>query len=209
MNKNDTAYLFACFQDDKDGNDVEELFYAVSLDGYNFKALNNNQPVFKSYLGTNHMRDPFVFKGQDGYFYIVATDMNRYNGWASQSTIVIYKTADLINIEQGVLIDYSKFKGFEDCNRAWAPQVIWSENHLNDDGSKGAYMIYLTLQNESTANTIGTVMYKNFATDLMDESTYTQPEFLILGEEKGEYFEKAAIDGDIIFDPINSRWLMY
>lgn len=207
--KNSGAYLFVCFQDDENGNDIEKLFYGISLDGYNFKVLNNNKPVFTSFLGTKHMRDPFIFKGEDDYFYIAATDMNHCNGWESQSTIVIYKTADLINIDDGILIDYSKFKGFESCNRAWAPQIIWSSEHKNADGSKGAYMIYLTLQNKSTADTIGTVMYKNFATDLMDESTYTTPEYLLNGEREGRYQSVGAIDGDIIYDTVNKRWLMY
>lgn len=207
--KNSGAYLFVCFQNDENGKDIEKLFYGISLDGYNFKALNDNNPVFTSYLGTKHMRDPFIFKGEDGYFYLVATDMDHCCGWESQSTIVIYKTADLINFDDGIVVDYSEFKGFEDCNRAWAPQIIWSPCHENADGSKGAYMVYLTLQKKSTANTIGTVLYKNFATDLMDKNTYTIPEYLISGEEKGEYQSVSAIDGDIIYDTVNKRWLMY
>ena len=63
--KNRGAYLFVCFQDDENGNDIEKLFYGISLDGYNFEALNDNNPVFTSYLGTKHMRDPFIFKGED------------------------------------------------------------------------------------------------------------------------------------------------
>lgn len=203
------AYLFVCFQDDENKHDIEELFYGVSKDGYHFKALNGNKPVFASRLGTCHMRDPFAFKGQDGYYYIAATDMNCRNGWASQSTIVIYKTPDLINFEDGILVDYSKFNGFEDCNRAWAPQIIWSSEHINEDGSKGAYMIYLTLQNASTAEEIGSVMYKHFTTDLMDANKYTVPELMIDGAESGIFRELGAIDGDIVYDPVHKRWLMY
>ncbi|MCC8169737.1 MAG: hypothetical protein LIO59_05155 [Oscillospiraceae bacterium] len=135
--------------------------------------------------------------------------MNSSTGWASQSTIAIYKTADLINMDDEILIDYKNFDGFEDCNRAWAPQIIWCPDHQNEDGTTGAYMIYLTIQNASTADTIGTVMYKHFATDLMDASTYTVPEFILTGEENGDYASEGAIDGDIIYDEINNRWLMY
>ena len=206
----DSAYLFAYFRDDPDeGRTIEELCYGVSRDGYNFRALNGGETVFQSDIGTGHLRDPYIFEGADGYFYIVVTDMDSAQGWASQSTIAIFKTADLINIEDKILIDYKNFEGFEDCNRAWAPQIIWCPDHVNEDGSTGAYMVYLTLQKASTANSVGSVMYKHFATDLMDETTYTEPEFMITGEEDGAYRSEGAIDGDIIYDEINDRWLMY
>ncbi|MGM9936214.1 MAG: alpha-L-arabinofuranosidase C-terminal domain-containing protein [Candidatus Ornithomonoglobus sp.] len=201
----DTAYLFAYFRDNRE----EALCYGVSRDGYNFRALNGGEPTFTSTLGTKHLRDPFIYEGPDGYFYIVVTDMNSAKGWASQSTIAIYKTKDLINIDDEILIDYKNFDGFADCNRAWAPQIIWCPEHDNGDGTKGAYMIYLAIMNASTAGELGTIMYKHFATDLMDADTYTEPEFMLTGEENGDYRAAGAIDGDIIYDEINDRYLMY
>ena len=205
VNEEDTAYLFAYFRDNRE----EALCYGVSRDGYSFRALNGGEPVFYSTEGTQHLRDPFIFEGQDGYFYIVVTDMDSSKGWASQSTIAIYKTADLINIDDSILIDYKQFTGFEDCNRAWAPQIIWCPEHDNGYGTTGAYMIYLALQNESTAGSVGTVMYKHFATDLMDESTYTEPQNMISGQQDGKYAGIGAIDGDITYDPANDRYIMY
>lgn len=200
-----TAYLFAYFRDNRE----EALCYGVSRDGYSFRALNGGEPTFTSTLGTNHLRDPFIFRGEDNYFYIVVTDMNSSTGWSSQSTIAIFKTKDLINIDEKILIDYKDFNGFKDCSRAWAPQIIWCPEHDNGNGTKGAYMIYLALETKSTAATLGTVMYKHFATDLMDASAYTAPELMIAGEENGDYCKSGAIDGDIIYDGINSRYLMY
>lgn len=202
-----TSYLFAYFR----GNDQEDLCFGVSRDGRNFRKLNGGREVFTSYLGTKCMRDPFIFEGEDGAFYIVATDMKSANGWNSQSTIVIYRTTDLINITEGVLIDYRQFRGFEKCSRAWAPQVIWCPEHDNGDGTRGAYMIYLSLYIDDR---LGTVLYKNFTTDLMDASKYTVPEFLLTGEDKGKYSGRdgtmnGAIDGDIIRDTVNDRWVMF
>ncbi len=202
-----TSYLFAYFR----GNDQENLCYGVSRDGRNFRKLNGGNEVFTSYLGTKCMRDPFVFEGEDGLFYIVATDMRCANGWNSQSTIVVYKTPDLIDITDGVLVDYKQFKGFGRCSRAWAPQVIWCPEHENEDGSRGAYMIYLALEK---GDGLGTIMYKNFTTDLMDASKYTVPEMMLTGEDKGKYNGQngavnGAIDGDIIRDTINDRWIMF
>ncbi len=202
-----TSYLFAYFR----GNEQENLCYGVSRDGRNFRALNGGDAVFTSYLGTKCMRDPFIFEGEDGFFYIVATDMRSALGWNSQSTIVIYKTPDLIEITDGVLINYRKFPGFTRCTRAWAPQVIWSPDHENDDGSRGAYMIYLALE---LGDGLGTIMYENFTTDLMDASKYTVPNMMISGEAEGKYNgadgkTNGAIDGDIINDTVNGRWLMF
>ncbi len=202
-----TSYLFAYFR----GNDQENLCYGVSRDGRNFRALNGGREVFTSYLGTRCMRDPFIFEGEDGNFYIVATDMQSARGWNSQSTIVIYKTPDLIDITDGVLVDYKKFKGFENCSRAWAPQVIWSPEHENEDGSQGAYMIYLAIE---LGDGRGTIMYKNFTTDLMDPAKYTVPKMMLSGEAAGKYNGQnggmnGAIDGDIIKDTVNDRWVMF
>jgi len=36
------------------------------------------------------MRDPFISRGEDGKFYVIATDMKSSEGWASQSSIVVY-----------------------------------------------------------------------------------------------------------------------
>lgn len=43
------------------------------------------------------MRNPFISRGEDGKFYVIATDMKSSEGWASQSSIVVYKSDDLIN----------------------------------------------------------------------------------------------------------------
>ncbi len=188
------SYLFAYFT----SNDNEKLFYGISDDGLHFRALNGGASVFTSPIGTGGIRDPFIFRGEDGSFYIVATDMKCRLGWASQSTIAIFKSRDLIpdngKFDDYILIDYKNFPGFEDCNRAWAPQIIWC-------AEKNAYMIYLTLQCESTASTVGTVMYRHYATDLFDISTYTTPEIMLN--------ERGTIDGDIIFDEIHNRYIMY
>lgn len=188
------SYLFAYFTN----NDNEKLFYGISDDGFHFRALNGGAPVFTSDIGTGGIRDPFIFRGEDGCFYIVATDMKCRMGWTSQSTIAIFKSRDLIpkngKFDDCILVDYKNFPGFEDCNRAWAPQIIRC-------AEKNAYMIYLTLQCASTEESVGTVMYRHYATDLFDISTYTTPE-IMLGE-------RATIDGDIIYDKLHNRYIMY
>ena len=68
------AYLFVYFT----GNSVEEqrINMAISSDGYRFQALNDNKPIIDQKLGTECCRDPYILKGQDGCYYIIATDMD-------------------------------------------------------------------------------------------------------------------------------------
>ena len=69
------AYLFTYFT----GNhgDEEAVRYAISEDGYNYKALNGNRPVIdsKKISVTGGVRDPHLLRGEDGAFYMVLTDM--------------------------------------------------------------------------------------------------------------------------------------
>jgi hypothetical protein len=199
----DTAYLFAYFT-----TKVKQIHYGISRNGRDFTALNGGKPVYKPKIGSGGIRDPFIFKGEDGYAYILGTDMD---AWRDQSTISIFKTRDYINMEEAVLIDYAKFPGFEGTARAWAPQAIWCPERINADGTLGAYMVYLAMWNKTDAagEAFGTVMYKNFATDLMDESTYTVPELLFDDTLNGVRVTDGAIDGDIIYDKINDRYIMY
>lgn len=190
----DYAYLFAYFT----GNnaDQERLFYGVSLDGYNFRALNGGRSVLTSTLGTLCIRDPFIMKGEDGYYYIIATDMKSSSGWSSNYATVVYKTPDLINIVDKEWINYREIKGAEDCTRAWAPQVIWCPE-------KNAYMVYLAMS--IPGDPYATVMYRHYATDLCDASTYTPLELMLDEPVAGA----AAIDGDIIYDKFHNEYIMY
>lgn len=190
-----TAYLFAYFT----GNNVsqERLFYGVSRDGLNFRTLNGGKSILTSDLGTGCIRDPFIFKGEDGYYYIIATDMRSSLGWSSNYAIVVYKTPDLVNIVDKAWINYRNFPSAAECTRAWAPQAIWCPE-------KDAYMIYLAMS--IPGDPYGTVMYRHYATDLCDPSTYTDVE-LMLDEPAGT--NAGAIDGDIIYDKFHNQYIMY
>ena len=77
------AYLFCYFV----GNEQNEqtLHFAVSTDGYKFRALNNNEAVISQTEGTGCVRDPYILKGPDENgkecYFIIATDMNAMEGW--------------------------------------------------------------------------------------------------------------------------------
>lgn len=68
---------------------------AVSPDGYNYYALNGNQPVIDSreISSTGGVRDPHILRCEDGKtFYMVVTDMVSGNGWSSNRAMVLLKS---------------------------------------------------------------------------------------------------------------------
>ena len=90
--KEPVAYLFAYFL----GNaaDQERLSYAISTDGYHFKALNGGKAVWQSSVGTKCIRDPYIFKGQDGLWHLLATDMKSSLGWSSNRNLISAASTD-------------------------------------------------------------------------------------------------------------------
>ena len=108
-NNTKSKFLFAYFtgQGDSEGNG-EKIRLAVSSDGYNWEALNGNDPVFNNvpseYLyngdtvglkASGRARDPFIIQKRtatgevtDGY-YVLATDLQvglaKTEGWTNQS----------------------------------------------------------------------------------------------------------------------------
>jgi sucrose-6-phosphate hydrolase SacC (GH32 family) len=92
------AYLFTYFNSNKPED--EQICYALSDDGYNFKPLNNGAPVISSdtIALTQCVRDPHILRCEDGKtFYMVCTDMRSSLGWASNRGMVLLKSTDLIN----------------------------------------------------------------------------------------------------------------
>ena len=66
-------YLFAYFP----ANDNENIYYALSNDGYSFTAMNNGKRVVAADTVSlkKGLRDPHVLRAPDGWFYMVNTDM--------------------------------------------------------------------------------------------------------------------------------------
>ncbi|MBE6785645.1 MAG: hypothetical protein E7538_05335 [Ruminococcaceae bacterium] len=206
------AYLFCYFT----GNEVSEqtIHLAVSTDGYNFKALNNNEPIIEQTKGTGCVRDPYIFKavdekGKDCY-YIVATDMNALEGWTSNHRIIFWKSYDLISWEDEYLLDFRQFEGFENCNRAWAPQVIWDEKEEK-------YMLYLALSEwddpETAENEDAAQHYYLYTTDF---KSFTDPEYLYgrrnesgTREDGYSYNGVQCIDGDMIYNEKDGYYYLY
>jgi arabinoxylan arabinofuranohydrolase len=180
--KDKVAYLFVYFT----GNKIEEeaICFGISNDGYNYYALNNNQPVLDSKVisSTGGVRDPHILRCQDGNgFYMVATDMTSSKGWNSNRAMVLLKSKDLVNWTSSVVNIQQRYPGNEDLKRVWAPQTIF-------DAKAGKYMIYWAMKNGDNPDKI--------------YYAYANPDFTNLeGEPKQLFFPangKSCIDADII-----------
>lgn len=183
VEKDYVAYLFAYFH----GNRVEEeqICFAISQDGYNYKALNGNKPVISSreISETGGVRDPHILRSEDGKkFYMVVTDMTSSKGWDSNRGMVLLKSDDLINWTHSTINIQKKYAGQEDLKRVWAPQTIY-------DPHAGKYLIYWSMQHGKGPD----IIYYAYANE-----EFTDLE----GEPKQMFFPKngrSCIDGDIVY----------
>lgn len=199
------AYLFTYFSDNSP--EGEQVRYAISKDGINFKPLNGGKPVIASdsIALKKGIRDPHIMRSEDGkLFYMVLTDMRSSEGWQSNKGIILMKSADLIHWEHKA-IDFPKhfpdLKGFdqENLHAVWAPQTIW-------DAKKKKYMIYYSLGRHDWEYAVGDkkqphfkIYYSYANSDFTDIST---PELLF-------DFGTAAIDGDIVFDKQKKEYVLF
>lgn len=181
--KDFTGYLFAYFT----GNKVEEeaIHFAISTDGYNYKALNGNKPILDSKIisSTGGVRDPHILRAEDGKtFYMVVTDMTSSKGWDSNRAMVLLKSSNLLDWTSSVINIQKKYAGQEDLKRVWAPQTIY-------DPLAKKYMVYWSMKHGDGPD----IIYY----------AYANPEFTDLEGEPKVLFHpkngKSCIDGDIVY----------
>ncbi|MFD1768616.1 glycoside hydrolase family 43 protein [Sphingobacterium suaedae] len=151
--KDMAAYLLAYFKDESHG-----LYFALSRDGYTFTDINSGQPIIAgdSIAEQKGIRDPYIMRGMDGYFYMAMTDLHIYAkqagyrttewerdgkefGWGNNKNIVLMKSKDLLHWSHALLRVDQAFPGWEDIGCAWAPQLFYED-------TTGKMMIYFTLR---------------------------------------------------------------
>lgn len=152
------AYLFAYFRNDAKSTNGENIFYAVSKDGYNYEFLNGGVPVANASQGTGHSRDPYIMKAQDGAeykYYMVATDANTTNNY-NNTGLHTWGSNDLISWDELANPQFATDKGGGSktiTNMCWAPEAIW-------DPVAGKYMVYFSSNEaDSAANESSKIWY--------------------------------------------------
>ncbi|MFB6343701.1 family 43 glycosylhydrolase [Saccharicrinis sp. FJH62] len=179
------GYLFAYFEGSGERQEQEQLRFAVSENGINWVALNNNRPIIPSaeISQTGGIRDPYILRKADNSgFYMVATDMNvAKSGWGSNPGIVLMKSDSLLEWTSSI-IDLAKLypEKFGNVQWVWAPQTIY-------DAKAKKYLVYFT------------VKFKD--DDKLDfYSAYANRDFTVFEKEPQLMFSPkfGGIDGDII-----------
>jgi len=136
------AYLFVHFVNAEKDADCEQIYFSVSEDGQNWTTLNGKKPVLVSDVGEKGVRDPYILRGNDGKFFIIATDLSIYerrgdsNRWESCQTsgsksIVVWESDDLVNWSDADLVSIAD----KNAGCAWAPESIY-------DPEKDMYMVF-------------------------------------------------------------------
>ena len=180
------GYLFAYFEGGGDANLQEQLRFAVSEDAQNWYALNGGKPIIASdsISESGGIRDPHILRGEDGCYYIVATDMfvAKY-GWTQNPGIVLMKSNDLINWTHSKIVLAKDWPAFSDAYWVWAPQTIYDEKAKK-------YMIYFTLQrtNDNRKSLITYYAYAN-----KDFTAFESEPKILFSAKYG------SIDNDIIY----------
>lgn len=110
------VYLFSYFK----GNGEDGLHLAYSLDGLNFKVLNNDNSFLTPNVGLSKlMRDPCIIQTDDGTFHMVWTA-----GWTERG-IGYASSKDLLNwSEQKYIAVMDKEPAAKNC---WAPEIIYDK----------------------------------------------------------------------------------
>lgn len=203
------AYLMVYFTDP-----THSLFMAVSRDGYSFTAVNNGQPVIAgdTIAEQRGIRDPHIYRGPDGAFYIAMTDLHLFAkqkgyrttewerdgdlyGWGNNRGLILMKSFDLINwTHTCVRIDKSFPDEFRDIGCAWAPETTY-------DPVEKKMMIYFTIRKEGKGKT---KLYYAYTDDDFTRLV-TQPAILF------EYPnpEIQVLDADITHLPDGRFCMMY
>ena len=176
-------YLFAYFNGNAQWQ--EQICFALSTDGYNYTPLNNGTPIINSadIALKQAVRDPHILRGEDGYFYMVVTDMRSGDGWSSNDGMVLLRSADMINWTHTAIDFPTRWPERFDrdaLTQVWAPQTIY-------DPEEGKYMVYYAI-GESGKNYITYYSYAN-----EDFTDLTEPQVLY------NHGGMNTIDADIVW----------
>lgn len=151
----DSAYVMAYFKESPNGSgNSNAVHMAVSTTGLEWQPLNNNNPILTPTLGTRGIRDPFIFRLNNGSWVLMATDIcNGCNFGVVNQNLHIWTSADGVNWSGDRLLRVNTHNSF-----TWAPAIFW-------DPARSQYGItFSTIPNGRTRPVIMVVYTTNFTT---------------------------------------------
>jgi hypothetical protein len=168
-----SAYVMAYFTESPQQQAANYgLHLAVSQDGLNWTPLNQNNPVVTPTAGTLGLRDPFVFRKQDGTFVVLATDLNGTDFGQNNQFLHVWDSVNLTSFT-----GYRRIRMHGLATHTWAPTAFW-------DAARGQYGIVYSANNGTD------VFMVNYTTDFRTvtaNQVYFSPGFPVL-------------DGDIVVE---------
>ncbi|MGD0518244.1 MAG: autotransporter-associated beta strand repeat-containing protein [Thermoguttaceae bacterium] len=151
----DDVYMFSYFRD-PDG--TSGMYYAYSLDGISYHAVNGDVAITGPMAGTT-MRDVHIIYGQDGMFHLTHTT----EPWTVNTKICYGESADLITWTDKKYVDV--MASVAGTQQAWAPETTW-------DAEIGKYVVYWSSYVTGASNR------KIYYSTTTDFSTYSAPAVL-------------------------------
>lgn len=201
--KNMAAYLFVFFDDAN-----HSLCMATSHDGYTFTALNNGKPIIAgdTVADQKGVRDPHIYRGPDGGFYLAMTDLHlsgqqkgyrttrwerdeKEFGWGNNRGFVLMKSFDLIHWTRSNLHIENALNEKVGC--VWAPETTY-------DPVARKMMIYFTMR-------LGNGRTKLYYAYIDDAFTHLTSDIRLLFEYPEPKIQ--VLDADIIRMP-DGRYCM-
>lgn len=208
-----TSYLFAHFTGvEKKGTD-EQIYFALSKDGDQWKDMTKDEdPILVSDVGEGGARDPFILRSAEGdKFYLLATDLSVYNrdgNWdgtvtSASTKMVVWESTDLLDWGKARLVDIAGSIPGAGC--MWAPEAVYDEK-------TGEYVVFwATYSEDSNDKGDGQNVYYAKTRDFY---TFTEPVKWIDTEDavldttmiqaNGKWYRASAADGEIRIDESDS-----
>lgn len=202
-----SVYLMVYHKDQDHG-----LHMAYSEDGYQWTAFNDDKPVIAgdTIAEQRGIRDPHIFRGPDGAFYLSMTDLHVFGkrdgfrttewerdgkryGWGNNRGLVLMKSQDLIHWTRTNL-DFTQFApqtyivdgdtlrmDWKEVGCVWAPETVFDEE-------SNQLMVHFTTRQNTENNTIWYVYLNNDYNQVQGE-----PHFLFAAPKR----KYSVIDSDI------------
>ena len=190
-------YLFVHFRE-KTSPEGEQVYFALSRDGFHWEALNGGEPVLWAYYGDHGVRDMTIVRDrQTGRFHIFATDLSLSYGMRgkyhhSWRNISLHGSKCLAHWWSDDLIHWSEEEmiqiGDECCGCIWAPDVIYdAENnsyilhfsYSHAENNYGPKAIYFCRTEDFVHFTGPELLYRKEDSGCIDSAMY---------EEGGKYY---------------------
>ncbi len=192
-----SAYLFVHFRETTTP-DGEQVYFALSKDGFAWEAVNESRPVLWAYYGDMGVRDFTICRSRDSKkFWIVATDLSLsygmrgkyHHSWKEigengSKNFAVWESDDLVSWSEEKLVKV----GDEAFGCMWAPDVLYDEK-------TGDYLLHWSSSHASDGYELKKIYYSR----TKDFETFSKPEVLLelpgkdiidsaMYEENGYYY---------------------